>query len=355
MPISIIDEFKVSRLQVLDESGNADASLLPPLSGDEIKKIFEHIIFARTFNQRALSLQREGRLGTYASILGQEASQVGSAMAFKKADWIFPSFRETGVLLTLGYPVWRLFRYWGGDERGMHAPDGLNIFPMSVPVGSQLPHATGTAMAMKIRGALSASAAYFGDGGSSRGDFHEALNLAGVYKAPAVFLCQNNQWAISVPRARQTAAKTIAQRAIGYGIEGIQVDGNDALAVYRATKEALARARNGQGATLIECFTYRLDDHTTSDDSSRYRSAEEVNEWKKKEPLIRLRLFMEKKGLWTQAYENAATAKITAEIDGAAQEAEKYAPPDPADIIRYTNAELTPRQKKELKDLGWEK
>lgn len=355
MPISIIDEFKIRRLQVLDEFGTADEELMPPFDGNEVKKIFERIILARTFNQRALSLQREGRLGTYASILGQEASQVGSAIAFEKSDWIFPSFRETGVLLTLGYPAWQLFRYWSGDERGMSAPDSLNIFPMSVPVGSQIPHATGTAMAMKIRGAKSASAVYFGDGASSRGDFHEALNLAGVFKAPAVFLCQNNQWAISVPRHLQTAAKTIAQRAFGYGIEGIQVDGNDVFAVYSATKNALNRAKSGLGATLIECFTYRLDDHTTSDDSSRYRSAEEVEEWKKKEPLIRLRLFMKKKGLWTQAYEDSATGNALNEIDKAISQAESYPPPDKADIIRFTNAEMTLRQKKELKALGWEK
>ena len=219
-------------------------------------------------------MQREGRIGTYASIWGQEAAQVGSALALTDGDWIFPSFRESGVLVARGYPLWMLYRYWTGDERGMSAPEGLNVFPMSVPVGTQIPHATGAAWAMKLKGHKNVAAVYFGDGGSSKGDFHEGLNFAGVFKVPCVFLCQNNQWAISVPRSSQTAAKTIAQKGFAYGMEGLQVDGNDVVAVYKATKEAAEKARSGGGPTLIECFTYRLDDHTTADDSSRYRSDE---------------------------------------------------------------------------------
>ncbi|MBI5810228.1 MAG: pyruvate dehydrogenase (acetyl-transferring) E1 component subunit alpha [Deltaproteobacteria bacterium] len=355
MPLEIIGTREIRYLQVVDEKGEADAALMPALTEAQIREIFEAIILARTFNQRALSLQREGRLGTYASILGQEASQVGSAFAFDKDDWIFPSFRETAVFLTRGYPIWMMFRYWLGDERGMKSPDDINIFPMCVPVGSQIPHAAGAALAMKLKGVKSAAAAYFGDGGSSRGDFHEALNIAGVFKAPAIFLCQNNQWAISVPRARQTAAATIAERAGGYGIEGIQVDGNDVFAVYKATKDALERARAGGGPTLIECFTYRLDDHTTSDDASRYRAEEEVEAWKKKEPLIRLRLYMEKKGLWTKEYEDKAVEKAVAMVDAAIAEEEAFPPPSPSDVIEYTNAELTGRQMKELKEFGWRK
>ncbi len=355
MPISILEKFEVKYLQIINEKGEADAPLMPNLSDADLKKFFETIILARTFNQRALSLQREGRLGTYASIWGQEASQIGSALALEKSDWAFPSFRESGVFIARGYPLWMLYRYWTGDERGMKAPEDINLFPMSVPVGTQIPHAAGAAWAMKYKGAKSAAVAYFGDGGSSRGDFHESLNLAGVLKAPAVFICQNNQYAISVPRSRQTAAKTIAQRAFSYGFDGIQVDGNDIIAVYKATKEALDRAKNGGGPTLIECFTYRLDDHTTSDDASRYRTTEEVEFWKAKEPLIRLRLYMEKRGLWTKDYEDSVTKKAQEEADKNIQTAEAYAPPDPGDIIRYTYKELTPRQKRELKEFGWEK
>ncbi len=357
MPEKTIKKFEIKYLQILNESGDADSELMPEVSDGWIKRAFETMVLVRTFNDRALSLQREGRIGTYASILGQEASQVGSALALNKdkGDWVFPSFRETGVYITLGYPAGLLFRYWGGDERGMKAPEDINIFPMSVPVGTQIPHATGAAMAMKLKGRDSVAVTYFGDGGSSRGDFHEAMNMAGVFKAPALFLCQNNQWAISLPRKNQSAAETIAQRAFGYGIEGIQVDGNDIFAVYRATLEAAERARKGQGATLIESFTYRLDDHTTADDASRYRSKEEVEGWKKKEPFIRLRLFMEKKGLWTEEYEKKVTSGAEAEIDAAIKEAEAVDPPHPSDMIKFTNTEPSIRQIKELKDLKWER
>ena len=247
-----------------------------------------------------------------------------------------------------------LFRYFAADERGVKSPEGLNIFPMSVPVGTHIPHATGAAMAMKLKGTKAASAVYFGDGGSSRGDFHEGINLAGVFKAPCVFLCQNNQWAISVPRARQSAATTIAGRAVGYGIEGIQVDGNDVFAVYKATRDALGRARKGQVPTLIECVTYRLDDHTTSDDSSRYRAKEEVEAWQKKEPLIRLRLYMEKSGLWTKEYEETVIKDAQAKVDKAIEEEERFPKPKPSDIIRYGYKEPCPRQIKEMKDFGWQ-
>jgi pyruvate dehydrogenase E1 component alpha subunit len=355
MPEKVLKSFEVKHLQILDEKGEADEELLPSLTDDRYKEFFEKIILARTFNSRARSLQREGRIGTYASIYGQEACQVGSAMALEKDDWVFPTFRESGVSLALGYPVWMMFRYWLGDERGMKAPDDLNVFPMSVPVGSHIAHATGAALAMQYKGVKSAAVAYFGDGGSSRGDFHEGLNLAGVFKVPAVFICQNNQWAISVPRARQSAAETIAQRALSFGFEGLQVDGNDVLAVYKATKDALDKGKSGGGPTLLELFTYRLDDHTTADDASRYRTDEEVKEWESKEPLIRLRLFMEKRGIWTEEYEKEVSKKIEAEVDKAIEEEEAFRPPEPKDIIHFTGADLNQRQLRELKELGWEK
>ncbi len=355
MPYKVIGRFEVRYLQILDEKGNVDESLLPSLSDREIKRFFELIILARTFNRRALSLQREGRIGTYASIYGQEASQIGSALAIEKDDWVFPSFREMGVLISLGYPLWMLFRYWRGDERGMKTPEGFNILPVSVPVGTHIPHAVGTAWAMKIKGHRGVSVAYFGDGGTSKGDFHEGLNFAGVMKVPCVLICQNNQWAISVPREKQTASETIAQKAIAYGLECIQVDGNDVLAVYSATRSAMDRARDGRGPTLIECFTYRLDDHTTADDASRYRSEEEVKEWMGKEPLIRLRLFMERKGLWTEEYEKEVNRRAEEMVDRAIEEEESQKGPEPVDMIHYTCAELTRRQKKELREFVWER
>ncbi len=351
MPERTLGSYEVKRLDILDEKGNVDPSLLPALSDGELQRMYELLVLARTFDQRALSLQREGRLGTYPSILGQEASQVGSAVAADKDDWLFTSFRESGVYVARNFPLERIFQYWAGDERGMIIPEGSNLFPLSIPVGTQIPHAVGAAMAAQYRKDRVGVLVYFGDGGSSRGDFHEGLNMAGVLKLPVVFLCQNNQWAISVPRERQTAATTIAQKAIAYGFDGIQVDGNDVLAVYRATHAALEKAQNGGGPTLIECFTYRMADHTTSDDASRYRRKEELETWKARDPILRLRLYLEKKSLWTEAYQKDVDARSKAAVDEAQHKAETATPPDPKDMFTYTSASLSQRQKRQMKEL----
>ncbi len=350
MPENVLESFQVKRLDILDEQGNADANLLPSLSDNELKRMYETFILARTFDQRALNLQREGRIGTYPSILGQEASQIGSALAAEKKDWLFTTFRESGVYVALGYPLHLLFQYWAGDERGMKIPEGMNIFPLSIPVGTQITHAVGAAAAAKYRKDRAGVLVYFGDGGSSRGDFHEGLNMAGVFKLPVVFLCQNNQWAISVRREQQTAAKTIAQKAIAYGFEGVQVDGNDVFAVYKATKDALEKAKGGGGPTLIECFTYRMSDHTTSDDATRYRSKEEIETWKARDPVLRLRLFLEKRGIWTEAWQKDLEARSKSAVDEAQKKAESAEPPKPQDMFTYTYASLTQRQAREIKD-----
>jgi len=350
LPERILETFQVKHLRVLDEQGNADPALAPPLNDDELKRMYELLVLSRTFDQRALNLQREGRLGTYPSFLGQEASQVGSAFAAEKSDWLFPTFRESGVYVAMGCPLHLLFQYWAGDERGMRMPDNLNIFPLSIPVGTQITHAAGAAMAAKYRKDRAAALAYFGDGGSSRGDFHEGLNMAGVFKLPVVFLCQNNQWAISMPRERQTAAQTIAQKAWAYGFEGIQVDGNDVFAVYKATRDALMKAKGGGGPTLIECFTYRMADHTTSDDASRYRTKEETETWKARDPIFRLRLFMEKKSLWSDAYQKEVEARSKTLVDEAQKKAEAIALPDPRDMFTYTYTGLSQRQSRQIKD-----
>ena len=350
MPEKTIESCKITRLDILNEAGEADETLLPPLSEEQIKQIYALLVLCRTFDHRALNLQREGRIGTYASILGQEASQVGSAFALEKSDWAFPSFREMGVYIALGYPPYMLFQYWSGDERGLLTPDDLNIFPVSIPVGTHIPHASGAAMAAKYRKDSVVTAAYFGDGGTSEGDFHEALNFAGVFGAPVVFLCQNNQWAISVPRERQTAAKTIAQKAVAYGFDGIQVDGNDVFAVYKATKDAVDKARSGGGPTLIECYTYRMSDHTTADDASRYRKQEEIEEWKKKDPILRLELFMKRRGLLTDDYRKQVEDEAKENVDDAVKKAESVGHPNPGDMITFTYEKLTQRQKKEMRD-----
>jgi pyruvate dehydrogenase E1 component subunit alpha len=348
MPEKVIESFNVKRLDILDEKGDVDQSLMPPLSDQEIFKMYELLILSRTYDHHALSLQREGRLGTFPSILGQEASQVGSAFALEKTDWVFPSFREMGVYILLGYPMHMLFQYWMGDERGFKIPNGLNIFPICVPVGTQIPHAVGAAMAAKYRGDKIAVVTYFGDGGTSEGDFHEGFNIAGVFKLPVVFICQNNQWAISVPREKQTASRTLAQKAFAYGFEGFQVDGNDVFAVYRATKEALEKARQGKGPSFIECFTYRMSDHTTADDASRYRTREEMEAWKQRDPILRLKLFMEKKGLWTEQYQKEVEEKSKTEAGNTIKMAESIEPPNPRDMFIYTSGELSQRQSRQM-------
>jgi pyruvate dehydrogenase E1 component alpha subunit len=349
MPEKTVVTFNVKRLEILDEQGNADESLMPPLDDGDIRRIHELLVLSRTYDERALSLQREGRIGTYPSILGQEAAQVGSAYALEKTDWVFPSFRETGMYITMGYPLHLLFQYWAGDERGLVAPEGLNILPVSVSVGTHIPHAAGAAMAARYRKDRIAVVAYFGEGGTSKGDFHEGFNIAGVFRLPVVFICQNNQWAISLPREKQTAACTLAQKAIAYGFEGIQVDGNDIFAVYAATRAAVDKARNGGGPTFIECHTYRMSDHTTADDAGRYRSREEVESWKYKDPISRLVKYMEKRGLITDGYLREVQERSTELIDQAVRKAENKTLPLAEDMFMHTCGELSKRQLKEMK------
>jgi pyruvate dehydrogenase E1 component alpha subunit len=348
MPKTLIETFSVEWLQILNEDGNCDEELRPSLDHEQVKKLYEWMVLARTFDEKAFKLQREGRLGTYASVLGQEAAQVGSAYALCPTDWMFPAFREPGASFVRGLPIRMILQYWAGDERGSQIPEGLNDFPISIPVATQIPIAVGVALAAKAQGDRIAVLAYMGDGATSKGDFHEGLNFAGVFSAPVVFLCQNNQWAISVPRARQSASKTLAQKAVAYGFPGIQVDGNDVFAVFRATHEALERARAGKGPTLIECLTYRLGDHTTADDSSRYRSRDEVEQWKSKDPIERLRKHLEQVGLWNKSYDQGVRSEAKAQVETAVQEEESFPPSDPLDMFRFTYQDLPVHLKEQM-------
>jgi len=340
MPKKVVGKFSVSWLQVLNEKGVADSKLMPHLSGREIKDLYEHMIVSRLFDEKCISLQRQGRMGTYASLRGQEAAQVGSAYALHPEDWLFPSFRENAANIVRRVPPEKIMAYWAGDERGEKIPEGVNNFTVSVPVSTQVPHGVGAAWAMKIGGEKTASLVYFGDGATSKGDFHEGMNFAGVFNLPVVFFCQNNQFAISMRNENQTASKTIAQKALAYGFEGIKVDGNDVFAVYKATKDALDKAKKGKGPTLIEAFTYRMEHHTTADDSWRYRTKKEVSEWAKKDPIVRLEVYMKKKKLLTDSYKKKVLEEAKKRVEDAVKKMESMLPPKPGDLFDYMFEEL---------------
>jgi len=338
--------------QILAEDGRAAPDREPKLSASDLQKLYALMATTRAADLKALKLQRQGRMGTFAPSLGHEACQVGSAFALRPQDWVFPYFRDLGTYITLGFPLKNYYLYWMGNEEGMHIPAGLNIFTISVPVGSQLPHAVGCAMAMKYRKEQAAAIAYFGEGATSEGDFNEALNFAGVFKTPNVFVCFNNQYAISTPVRQQTAAKTIAEKAAAFGFTGIRADGNDVLAMYALTLEALEKARSGGGPTLIEAFTYRMGDHTTSDDASRYRAEQEVKDWSQRDPIERFRVYLREKGLWDEAFEAKIQKEAEDLINRAVAEAENTPPPRPEDVFIHTYKEMTPELNRQLTELG---
>ncbi len=347
----VVGNFKIEYLQVLDENGKVDEELMPKLSDKQIKELYELMVLGRTFDDKAFSLQRQGRIGTYIQFKGQEASQVGSAYVLQDKDWMFPMYRSIGALIVRKHPMHKLLQYAGGDIRGLRSPDNVNNFPIAITVGTQTTHAVGCAWASKLKKDKDVSLVYFGDGASSKGDFHESLNFAGVLKTPAIFICENNQYAISVPREKQTAAETIAQRAMGYGIKGIQVDGMDVFAVYKATKEAVDNARVGKGTTLIEALTYRLCDHSTSDDAKKYRTEQELNSWMKKDPILRLEKYMKSKKLLDDNYKQEVAKKASEQVKEEVKIYENLPAPKPEEMLKYVYSELTPDLKEQLNEL----
>ncbi len=323
MPNKQVAKFTVSYLQILDENGKLDAKLDPKLNDEYLLEMLRWMRLARELDERMLKLQRQGRLGTFPPNTGQEAISVPVAMAMQKNDWFAGAFRELGGRLVRGEPLTGTLYYYNGWEEGNILPqEDLRLLPPSVVIGCQIPHAVGLAYASRYKGEDAAAVAFIGDGGTSEGDFHEGLNFAAAWKAPAVFIVQNNQWAISIPRKDQTASATIAQKAIAYGIPGVQIDGNDPLAVHVAITEALKRARNGEGPTLIEAVTYRLMMHTTADDPTKYRSKAEEEEAWTKEPLIRFHKYLRDKGIWDDAKEEKLAAEVKAEVEAAVKEFE---------------------------------
>src|SRR4029077_5306698 len=328
-------QFTVEHVSILDSDGNLDTALEPELSPEDLKRLYRAMLLGRRLDERMLKLQRQGRIGTFAPIKGQEASQIGTVFTLEARDWMVPSFRETAAMLWRGWPIEKILAFYAGRLEGGQPGPGQRTPPVPIPVAPQLPHAVGLAYGIQYRGEDSVVMVYFGDGATSEGDFHEAANFAGVWHGPVVFVCQNNQWAISVPLKKQTNSRTIAQKATAYGFPGIQVDGNDVLAVYAASREAVDRARAGDGPTLIECVTYRLGVHTTADDPTKYRTAEEVAEWERKDPLTRFAAYMKKKRLLDDGLE----AQVDEEIAAAIARFEATAPADPLVMFDHVYAE----------------
>ncbi len=344
-------------LQIVDVDGTYDSKLEPKLPPEMLLRGYRNLVLVRVLDARMLSLQRQGRIGFYVPSTGEEACQVASALALNKEDWVFPAYREPGCALTRGLDLRLMIAQEYGNSldvnKGRQMPNhfgwrSINYVSASSPVGTQIPQAVGTAWAAKVRKEKVVSLVYFGDGATSGSDFHVGLNFAGVFKTATVFFCKNNQWAISVPLAHQTAAKTIAQKAAAYGIEAARVDGNDMLAVYAATKAAVDKARAGGGPTLIEAVTYRLGPHSSSDDPTRYRSKEEVAEWQAKDPVERMRKYLEVKGLWDAAKEEALRKELDTLITDTIREVEKAPPPALETLFTDVYAELTPALKEQM-------
>ena len=308
----------------------------PNLQRDTLLRLYREMVRLRVLDERMMTLQRQGRVGFYGACTGQEAATLASAIVLEPSDWIFPALRESGAMLLRGFPMvpylCQVFGNSGDETRGRQMPShmasrSVNQVSWGSCIGTQLPQAVGAAMAAKIKGDRTVIAAYLGDGATSEGDFHVAMNFAGVFKAPVVFICQNNHWAISVPTSRQTASESIAIKAQAYGFPGVKVDGNDAIAVYEAVRAAVERARSGGGPTLVECETYRIGAHSSSDDPTRYRDEREVETWRKRDPIEILRGRLNAMGIWSATDEDALRAKLLEEVNAAIAEAEKK--PDP--------------------------
>ncbi|MBB5348234.1 pyruvate dehydrogenase (acetyl-transferring) E1 component subunit alpha [Desulfoprunum benzoelyticum] len=332
-------------LSILDEHGNLDRDLEPQLSKARLLELYRAMLLGRRFDERLLDLQRQGRIGTFPPIKGQEAAQMGAVFNLRPSDWFVPAFRETAAEIWRGRSLESIILYFNGFNEGGLVPEGRKDLPIAIPVGSQVLHAVGLGWAARYRQTDEIVMTFFGDGATSAGDFHEGLNFAAVYQTPVVFVCQNNQWAISVPVSRQTHTPTLAQKAHAYGMPGIRVDGNDVLAVYAAAAEAAERARSGGGPTLIECVTYRVMMHTTADDPKRYRSEEEVAQWQQRDPLPRFAAYLQQKGTATEPQLAEMETGVMEEIQAAVDAAEKRMGElgDPLAMFDHLYAEMPPQ------------
>ncbi|WKZ82712.1 MAG: pyruvate dehydrogenase (acetyl-transferring) E1 component subunit alpha [Acidimicrobiia bacterium] len=311
-------------LRILDPSGRLVGE--PPVDAAEVRRLFEAMVTARTYDRKSSALQRQGRLATYAPFEGQEAAQIGATAALRRDDWLVATYRDAAAMWMQGYTFEALFLGRMGDERGGSPPAGVGVLPPSITVGAHMIHAVGLAWGERLLGGDRIAMTFFGDGATSEGDFHEAMNFAGVFRIGTVFVCQNNGWAISMSRDRQTASATIAQKADAYGFPGVLVDGNDLLAMLAAARAAVERARAGKGPTLIEALTYRIGPHTTTDDPGRYRDEADVAEWSERDPLLRVRRYLQAAGEWSEDRERAVEEAAAAGIEEAVVRAEGLAP-----------------------------
>ncbi len=326
-------------LQILSPAGELQAA--SPVDLETTRDLYRQLIAARLYDRKATALQKQGRLATYAPYEGQEAAQIGSAAAMRSTDWMAATYRDAAAMWAHGY-TWRcLFLGRTGDERGGAPPQDCRALPPSITVGGHMVHAVGLAWGARLQGKDDIAITYFGDGATSEGDFHEAMNFAGVYKSGTVFLCTNNGFAISLPRSEQTASETIAQKADAYGMPGVIVDGNDVLAVYQATRDAAKRARRGEGPTLIEALSYRIGPHTTADDPSRYRDAQETEDWLAKDPLARVKKYLISEGVWDQAWDDELWRVEGEAVEAGITEAEALDAFAPGEIIDNMFAEPT--------------
>jgi pyruvate dehydrogenase E1 component alpha subunit len=342
MPKKVVYKASIEHMQILDEDGNLDTKLAKDtLTDEQVVYLYEQMTIGRQFDEIAFKLQRSGRMGTYPQNKGQEANAVGAGLALRKGhDWLIPCYRENAALFMHGLPMHYILLHWMGDERGNQIPEQCNMTPLSIPIGTHMLHAAGIAWAAKLRGEDKVVTTFFGDGATSEGDFHGAMNFASVMQVPVVFYCQNNQWAISVPREQQMNSATVAQKALAYDMPTIQIDGNDIFATFKATRDAAERARQGGGPSFIEAVTYRLGDHTTADDARRYRDQAEVDAWLGKDPLIRTRKYMESKGLWSDKQQTELGERAIRIVDEVAKTALEIESPVTADFFNDMYAEL---------------
>lgn len=339
--LEVVEE-QFQTLQILNEEGEiVNEAAMPDLTDEQLQELMKRMVYTRILDQRSISLNRQGRLGFYAPTAGQEASQLASQYALEKEDFILPGYRDVPQLIWHGLPLYQAFLFSRGHFKGNQIPEGVNVISPQIIIGAQYVQAAGVALGMKKRGAKSVAVTYTGDGGTSQGDFYEGINFAGAFKAPAIFIIQNNRFAISTPVEKQSAVSSLAQKAVAAGIPGIQVDGMDALAVYSAVKEARERAINGEGPTLIETLTYRYGPHTMAgDDPTRYRTSDLDNEWELKDPLVRFRKFLEGKKLWNEEMENKTIEQAKDDIKEAIKKADAEPKQKVTDLISNMYEEM---------------